>query len=430
MNGTFGQRFQGPYRMPKGSGARVPPSKGGGSLAQPMGAPKKFDARGSYRDAFTSRAFAAAAECLAKKWGSPYVALANIDPAATRAGAAVLNRQLEQLLPTWLYSPGLDVKSWSRQGQRGANTDPRWYLPGLTNPNPGVPDSNVLYCPSAFNPSRRAINDYGPEVGMLWNTCGVFVPPLPSSPPDTMLFHIVKPGEPLWSPTEYGKWATVMLIRAPLNAPYVGLNGGPIPDYLLPKVQGRALPTPALDPASELWPQTELAPAYGGEGPYGRVRLAPYQKPVLGGMSISARVDPGGRMGPPVIGPAPPHNVVPPGKGEKERKINLNGDRLTKFIGDWGGKLSEFKDALNALADAIPHHPCKGLALQDKVVCVLRHADRINPAQAAYNLALNDLQDKVIGKMSHITNRNFGKAGYNKFGRGRSISRFAQNKWR
>jgi len=61
------------------------------------------------------------------------------------------------------------------------------------------------------------------------------------------------------------------------------------------------------------------------------------------------------------------------------------------------------------------NRPCWGLPLAEKVKCLAENAYRgnLDIAGALACIAANDLQDKVIGKLSGTANRNLNQSPYN-----------------
>lgn len=96
--------------------------------------------------------------------------------------------------------------------------------------------------------------------------------------------------------------------------------------------------------------------------------------------------------------PTPGTHTHRPSRSEKKLNINVGGP-----LGAVYGGLTETKDALKSLADAIPDRPCRGQkTLQGLAMCVWKNRKKINPGSAAYNLLTNMLQDKAIGTIGGI----------------------------
>lgn len=100
------------------------------------------------------------------------------------------------------------------------------------------------------------------------------------------------------------------------------------------------------------------------------------------------------------------HREVPTNpKREKKTK-----KKVGALIGAYH-KLTEINDLVDALADAIPGNPCKGLPGFRKLVCVVDHWDEIDPAQAALNVAYNEIEDRIVGRLQGRLSDALKKAG-------------------
>lgn len=107
----------------------------------------------------------------------------------------------------------------------------------------------------------------------------------------------------------------------------------------------------------------------------------------------------------------PQHQLAPPQRGHKERKVVLNAART--LPGLIFGAVTEFGDAIDAVWDALPdkfrkreqakRHGKRPL-LQVKVWQVFTHAKDIDVEKALVNLAQNQLEDKAIGYASRKAN--------------------------
>jgi len=92
------------------------------------------------------------------------------------------------------------------------------------------------------------------------------------------------------------------------------------------------------------------------------------------------------------------------GKPEKviHRNVRTKREKKTaKKVGALLGayhKLTEINDLIDALADAIPGNPCGRMPGFSKLVCVVNNFESIDPAQAAFNVAYNELEDRLVGR--------------------------------
>lgn len=109
--------------------------------------------------------------------------------------------------------------------------------------------------------------------------------------------------------------------------------------------------------------------------------------------AIEIYPSPGGR-------PSPEHNFARPPKRTKERKFKLalnNGSVIGRIVGATG----EAADFVNALWWALPKSVrTKGRPpLQQKALDVYRHFSELDMEQALKNLVVNEIQDRVIGRI-------------------------------
>lgn len=128
--------------------------------------------------------------------------------------------------------------------------------------------------------------------------------------------------------------------------------------------------------------------------------------------------------------PPPPETrwPRPPDKNTKERKYAMSAATLLKGKGGAAGALwlllqgagafTEALDALDALYDALPERirrayggrRWKNPSPIKQAKAVRDHWDAIDLSDAAKNLALNEIQDRIIGKAGKATSQAFGKA--------------------
>lgn len=166
----------------------------------------------------------------------------------------------------------------------------------------------------------------------------------------------------------------------------------PIPSYPL---------TPAINGLTDPF-------AYPGHIDEGQPATEPQAQPIGDTYWPPVRpTDPGG------------HTSEPPPKGTKERKARAKGiagtlSKLHKSIGDIVGGFSEFGDVIDAAHDALPKEYkakswYKGERIppgwQKKWNAVYQHWDKVNVVDFIANLAKNNLQDLVIGKINQGANK-------------------------
>lgn len=414
-------RFTGPYQLPKQAGGRVPPVRGGSATSAGSPIPKrdyKFS-RGSVLNKMMFRAM----RQLVNKAAGPYIALAQIDPNVSRARAQAINNLLSAYMPAWYYRPAwynLDgwKTGWAKVTRRDPNNNsPVWNVPG--NPQ------GISYC-NWPGGGARAIDKCTPDLVSAFGNCLVGTPPPPvfGDGSTVVLWHIITAQDGIGL---VGQYCGVIRVgyASPANpyAPYLSPGyTGPFPQALLPFKVTRTMPVPLADPWDDPWVASPGEMSYGDPMPFrGPQRLKPYQVP-----ATTYTFGPKGPSKPPS---QPPHNRLPPGPRVKEKKFRL-GNKLSDAVGDLAGALSEQKDFTKALADAIPHHPCRGMSLPDMTACVYKNMGKIQWSQALLNLIMNEIQDQAIGRMAGATTRNFGQKGLLIGGRGYNISRLTQNHWR
>jgi len=129
---------------------------------------------------------------------------------------------------------------------------------------------------------------------------------------------------------------------------------------------------------------------------------------------------PGIEIRPGGVRPVPPHVVAPPTYGDKERKTRVPWNFLREFrrVQKEFHRVTEAQDAADAIAEAIPGQPCKGLPLHLKLKCIYDNADRVDIGQALVNLVANAAEDRVVGgafKRLEEASRRLGIPGSYKF---------------
>lgn len=120
---------------------------------------------------------------------------------------------------------------------------------------------------------------------------------------------------------------------------------------------------------------------------------APYEEP-----STDVVGTPGGGFEPPTRGV---HVNQPPDRHTREIKWKLPHSKL----GDFYGLLTELKDFLEVLDDAIPGNPCHGLGLHKQFACVMQNLHRVDPTRAVGGFVANQFEDFAIGKMNQLANQ-------------------------
>ena len=83
-----------------------------------------------------------------------------------------------------------------------------------------------------------------------------------------------------------------------------------------------------------------------------------------------------------------------PGRGEKERKVKSG--RGAYRVLRWALELTEFKDAVDSIYEAIPGAPRVSWATF-RVAYIYEHWDEVDLNQAVYNLVYNQLEDAIVG---------------------------------
>lgn len=118
-------------------------------------------------------------------------------------------------------------------------------------------------------------------------------------------------------------------------------------------------------------------------------KTAGFRRPAV---EMVAVADPKGEMqlaGPPVL---VTHRVVP----SKTQKKGQTAKALAKLIGGYHA-MTEINDFFESLADAIPGKPCSAKPGFQRALCVLENFDKIDPKEAAVNLFVNEIEDRLVG---------------------------------
>lgn len=175
------------------------------------------------------------------------------------------------------------------------------------------------------------------------------------------------------------------------------LNGGttqrpwPGPRYM----RGRAprpavvIPMPEMfAPAEPAFVETRTAPR-----PYRLARsLKPYQLPAL-----EVEVSAGYRSN--LRGTA--HDVLPPGRGERERKVKAPRRMALRFLAALYDATTEAKDIIDAIWQAIPakKRPKHIKSLSDRSYYIWSHMGDVNLRHAIENVLYNHYEDKIYGRI-------------------------------
>lgn len=138
----------------------------------------------------------------------------------------------------------------------------------------------------------------------------------------------------------------------------------------------------APGPSKMTTPGRKRSPAFGL-----RSHLKGYQLP-----ATDIVVGPGRGGGGEIISRTPTIHRQVPTKTEKKTY-----PKVGALIGAYH-KLTEINDLFDSLADAIPGKPCSALPGFLKMTCVVEHWDEINPLIAAKNIAMNEIEDKLVAK--------------------------------
>lgn len=157
--------------------------------------------------------------------------------------------------------------------------------------------------------------------------------------------------------------------------------------------------------------------------PYGRPGVRPWSKPAIEiGPSTRPRVPPGvvppsarppgvrppGGGVPPVI----PHNPVPPRRPDREKKPFPKGIPYGEF-GKWYGRVTEFNDMLDCLAESMGQRNPKG-PTQKRALQVWNMMKENAPDAGAFAacMARENFQDMVIGRLNKAATRAVNRSPY------------------
>lgn len=114
---------------------------------------------------------------------------------------------------------------------------------------------------------------------------------------------------------------------------------------------------------------------------------------------------------------APAHEYSPPDKTERERKGQLKGmaAKLKGFADYIGGTWMEAADYIDAAYGAMGYYDkagkwhakgCPGARTpQAKMACLIAHPDRIDLSTFAYNLVMNEVEDRVLGAIGKVNRK-------------------------
>lgn len=226
---------------------------------------------------------------------------------------------------------------------------------------------------------------------------------------------------------------------------YTYFNPAEFPPAFISKTPPFAFTPPAVAPIPAIWP--EATPILG----FGPFPLAIPYAAIPGvassnwpqGRSVSYATPPASAglpspfpdvtFGPPGSGPPqispPTHAWQPPGPGVKERKARAANSTVAAIFAGISA-VTETRDAINAVYDALPKsvrnkawgkYAPKGqvgvipeVPTAIKAALIYRHADKLDVKQAIINLALNHVEDSVIGSLSQGAQRNLNAAGYHR----------------
>lgn len=192
---------------------------------------------------------------------------------------------------------------------------------------------------------------------------------------------IYRPDTWIWPESEPALEPTVNPMAVPVGRP--GPEKAPVPYRLIPYRQAN----PFLSPHEQ-----------SNWGPRTLVREAG---------ELSWKFDPRYRSR--VRPEAKPHVRQPPGKGTKERKLNLSiGGVPGKIIGG----VTEAVDAVDAIYAALPRkYKSPGLTPQEKAAQIYRHFDEVDLRKALANLFVQQVSDRAWGTIGRAAAQAAVKGG-------------------
>ncbi len=195
-------------------------------------------------------------------------------------------------------------------------------------------------------------------------------------------------------------------------------------------------PNPFLSPHEQ--------PQWGPEGPWRPV--APLSAPISPHVAVPPDIVvgvpappvpavitlPGGTTVVPSLPsvPAPPRE--PPGRGERERKIRVRRNGVVQAVRGVVGQVTEFLDALDAFYGALPLHLRPGYyplhradgtvfyikrwnpSVRQRAEAVYRHFDQLDLNRLVYNVARNEVGDRLIGSAAQRLGETAHTAGLNR----------------
>lgn len=248
------------------------------------------------------------------------------------------------------------------------------------------PWTGSLTCPDVPDPTHWAHMAQDPAC-FVNQLVGGIVEPWPSATVN------IPPGERLWLWWQHGfRYDTHSVYDTPVE----GVQPAPqeVPGWVLP------LEDYWLDPWPRPWPGArpgpKRAPAWVPESPSrgpGRKprrrpgRLRANERQAVGRVVIS------NRSSEPIV----KVRLRRPGRNEVEKKGRVQqilAEALRRAM-----QLTEVDDFVASIYDAIPEDvtaSCGATTLQHKMLCIYEHADMIDLEQAALNIILNEIEDRVV----------------------------------
>lgn len=279
----------------------------------------------------------------------------------------------EQAFDGFFSTPGTDLATparirngmWESSGCTGPETvcelgaQPQWY------------HSSAAYC---WNPSDPMVDDVAPGAiphGFKWfwrcDLRGTEYEWYGAG----WLWSRLAP----WWDNQYGRdwpWTYGQEPKIPLIDP-----------QLMPEAQ--PIDRPAIAPQKRPYWATPVAPGRGLQG-YTAGNTAPTTV-------VNRPQPPGGTV-------FPPHVLVAPGPGEKERKSNNMPKWLVRGL-NWALQTTEYVDVINAIADAFEYKKRRKPG-EGKIPFIYRMWTKATTAQlqqAIINVILNELEDQIVGRV-------------------------------